>query len=67
MLQVWQINKLIYLNLCHTIDNTRAMGRFIFMLGYCVGKISAHWTQPEWGCRRAEKLVAGGLKVAEMS
>jgi hypothetical protein len=30
-------------------------------------KISAPETQPERLCRRAEKLVAGGLKAAEMN
>jgi len=32
---------------------------------YC--KKKQKWTKPERLCRRAEKLVAGGLKVAEMN
>ena len=62
MLQVWQTNKLIYLNLCHTIDNTRA---FLLQCFYCATKQKC--TKPERLCRRAEKLVAGVLKVAEMN
>jgi hypothetical protein len=40
---------------------------------FCIGrmcesaKISAHGTQPERLRRRAEELVAGGLKAAEMN
>ena len=67
MLQVWQNNKLIYLNLCHTIATQGKWAGLFFWRAFAKEKISAHWTKPERPCRRAEKLVAGVLKVAEMN
>jgi hypothetical protein len=67
MLQVWQ--KAPYISpkggrqkgMPHD-SNTRA---FLLQCFYCATKQKC--TKPERLCRRAEKLVAGGLKVAEMS
>ena len=64
---VWQTNKLIYLNLCHTILHKENGLVYFFRKAKGQKKISSHLTQPERLCRRAEKLVAGVLKVAEMN